>query len=507
MNNEVMQEYTKRVIITILAVIMLSASAAAITFSLLKLFHLYPTVSWTLLAFFVAVIVVEDIVGVVLIRKASSYEELPDYYVKNVKIYFLFLIILNLNLITWFFPSRESWMFVFYFLILMAFFLDLKIIIVSAVLEALSVLALFAFNPVTRPDDTLFGSDAILRTICISLSLFGVIALIYFVNAFLLHAKSEQIEANNARVQNVLQRVTHIAGKLGNASSELVNASQSESASTEELSVISEELIKSSAAMLEQSEASKENLAQLQDTSQSMELKMQDVENITRELVGMSESNQKALSDLTGMSAEVEKSTRQTREVTDRLLAETGEIGKTLNIINEIAESTNLLALNASIEAARAGEAGRGFAVVAQEVGTLAANTKDSLSSVNSVIVRVQNGAQEVSAFMNQNAQQLRKQNEVIAETVQGIRTMIEQLRSSVAAVEQAVEMHTVQAKVISETISISERIADGIKSENEEFGNIAGMAQGNAAEISTITDQAGSIDEMVNELEKLLES
>ncbi|MCM1493394.1 MAG: methyl-accepting chemotaxis protein, partial [Muribaculaceae bacterium] len=92
------------------------------------------------------------------------------------------------------------------------------------------------------------------------------------------------------------------------------------------------------------------------------------------------------------MSAEVEASTRQTREVTDQLLAETGEIGKTLNIINEIAESTNLLALNASIEAARAGEAGKGFAVVAQEVGALAANTKESLANVNNVIIRVQNG-------------------------------------------------------------------------------------------------------------------
>ncbi|MCM1283976.1 MAG: methyl-accepting chemotaxis protein [Roseburia sp.] len=445
--------------------------------------------------------------GGVLLRKAFVYDELPDQYIKSIKNYFIFLVVLNLNLITWFFPSKESWMFAFYFLILMAFFLDLKYIIAASVLEMVSLLILFVFNPAARPVDSMFWSDAILRAICLSLSLLGVIALIYFVNTFLLHAKSEQIEANNARVQNVLERVTHIAGKLGGASGQLVNASQSESASTEELSAISEELIKSSAAMLEQSEVSKENLAQLQDSSQGMELKMQDVENITRELVCMSESNEKALNTLTSMSAEVEASTRQTQTVIGRLLTETGEIGKTLNIINEIAESTNLLALNASIEAARAGEAGKGFAVVAQEVGALASNTKESLANVNNVIIRVQNGAQNVSTYMNQNAQQLQKQNEVIAETVQGIRTMIGQLHSSVTAVEQAVEMHTVQAQVISETISINEKIAAGIKSENEEFGNIASMAQSNAAEISTITNQADSIDEMVNEMEKLLEA
>ena len=91
------------------------------------------------------------------------------------------------------------------------------------------------------------------------------------------------------------------------------------------------------------------------------------------------------------MSRHVEKSTHQMRAVTDKLLAETGEIGETLTIINEIAESTNLLALNAAIEAARAGEAGRGFAVVAQEVGNLATSTKSSLRNVNDIIVRVQN--------------------------------------------------------------------------------------------------------------------
>ncbi|MCM1106525.1 MAG: hypothetical protein NC355_06240, partial [Blautia sp.] len=187
MNNEVIQEYTKKVTITVLAVIMMSATAAAVAFPLLKLFHLYPTVSWLPIAFLVAVILVEDVIGGALIKKALGYDELPAGYVKSVKNYFLFILILNLNMITWFFPSKESWMFAFYFLILMAFFLDLKYIIVTVGLETVSLLILFVLNPATRPVDTMFWSDAILRAICLSLSLLGVIALIYFVNTFLLH--------------------------------------------------------------------------------------------------------------------------------------------------------------------------------------------------------------------------------------------------------------------------------------------------------------------------------
>ncbi|MCM1283977.1 MAG: hypothetical protein NC242_10170 [Roseburia sp.] len=63
MNEEVIREYTKKVTITVLAVIMMSATAAAVAFPLLKLFHLYPTVSWLLIALFVVVIVVEDLIG------------------------------------------------------------------------------------------------------------------------------------------------------------------------------------------------------------------------------------------------------------------------------------------------------------------------------------------------------------------------------------------------------------------------------------------------------------
>ncbi len=283
--------------------------------------------------------------------------------------------------------------------------------------------------------------------------------------------------------------------------------SQAESASTQELSAISENLLETSAGIMEKSEQSKENLVHLEDSSHKMKMKMQDVDHISRELVEISISNEQSLNKLMGMSEEVEQSTQRTRAVTDKLLQESGEIGKTVDIINEIAESTNLLALNASIEAARAGEAGRGFAVVAQEVGHLAENTKESLKNVSDVVIRVQGGSNDVSRFMNENVEQLMNQNKVIVETVEGIRKMLNLLKKSVEAIEQADQIRDDQSKVIQETVDINEDIANRIHSENEEFSNIASMVQSNSKDVVVLSEQVDNINSMVNQLEELLEN
>ena len=490
-------------------IILVSACMCATTmFNTEKLLGFYPNVPWIATILFAFMDITFFILAILIVK--TSFDEngyLKEGKLKLGKLFSACVLIIQWNYILYMIPSRTFWGFLFFFLILMAFFLDIKLVLISGLICMISLFIGWGIRgtDLLPVKDELFTTDILMCAVALLLSLIGLLIFVFFVSHFLVNAKKDELEKNNEHVMSVLTSVQLLSEKLQAAGTSLSQISENESASAEELAATSEQLTESSNILSSKTDESMANLSELSEWESVVANNVEKVERTSKNLLDKSIENEKLLNDLHTINAEVSESMKATTDMAQKLSAAVEEIGVTLKLISDISTSTNLLALNASIEAARAGEAGKGFAVVATEVGNLANSTQETLQEVESVIERVQNNVKEITTQVEENASKLGTQNEYFANVFQSMQDMTGLLNVSVTAITTMGEAHDKQSEVIKKTISINQDIAKSIRDENEQFISINSMAENNANDTAEVTAQAGAINDMVDEMSELL--
>ena len=201
-----------------------------------------------------------------------------------------------------------------------------------------------------------------------------------------------------------------------------------------------------------------------------------------------SNAAEKVAEDVHGAAREVsqvEEAISRVDGVLGNLRQRSEEIGNVVQVIRDIADQTNLLALNAAIEAARAGEQGRGFAVVADEVRKLAERSASATQEISNSIAQVQNETNEASASMTQ---------------------AVEQVQSSVKLAERAAESIDVIRKNNDEVLNVIEHTAQAT-AEQSEASQIISDAVENINEMSGHTERSlGQARENVSTCRELAE-
>lgn len=257
------------------------------------------------------------------------------------------------------------------------------------------------------------------------------------------------------------------ANSLRDYMKELIGQIQNE---TKSVNDISEELQSLAWTVSQDSISQQEETTKISVSIEQMSSSFNDVAQSAASAADAADSAEKSVKDgnkwvqnsVHQVSALV-KDVMVTTNAVQELSEEAVSIGKVLTVIEDIAEQTNLLALNAAIEAARAGEAGRGFAVVADEVRGLSVRTSESTKEINTIIDRLQASARNTVVVMEQHsqvAQSAADESEKAGSRLSGIVSSMTNIKDLTNQIASTTEEQACVAMDISKNINIIKELS-----------------------------------------------
>lgn len=289
---------------------------------------------------------------------------------------------------------------------------------------------------------------------------------------------------NNNEISWILRSIIELQASIRSIISGMQATSGDLATASDNLRQTSERMAVGAEQAVEQTGAAVHAVEELLSVSSDISQNCQVMSGKASETRSATTEGEKTIGEMSQMMNEIGRLVSDTTVAVESLGNNSNQIGEIVGTIEDIADQTNLLALNAAIEAARAGEQGRGFAVVADEVRSLAERTTRATSEIQKIIATLQGDVRNVVSSMEQSSHSVENGVHGVQlsnKAISDIKSHIEVLTDSVAQVATAIEQQSATTAGVMDNIraitSIIDDVSHGTSNTDKAAGDLASSA------------------------------
>ncbi|WP_010289550.1 methyl-accepting chemotaxis protein [Kurthia massiliensis] len=316
--------------------------------------------------------------------------------------------------------------------------------------------------------------------------------------AELAHSFNTMIHQLQKLVGNVSQSSTFVAA----SAQQLLASTEQSSKATQHITSSIQEVASGSRLQEEHITNNQQTLEEISTGVERVAHATNEVSSLSDEALKMTERGQISIDHVVEQMQQINHSTTDSASRIRLLNERSSEIANIVNVITEISDQTNLLALNAAIEAARAGEHGKGFAVVADEVRKLAEQSKQSADDIAALIQEIQQETQHAVTSMDQGTKDVAAGIEAVSVVGDGFTRINEAIQHITNEITDITNFAEEMAHSSNQIVDAMEKISRLSKNASDYSENVAVTSE---KQLSTMEEINSASEDLAKRAEKLL--